>query len=401
MSALVNGISLGSIALTRHLSLGDSFDIPIKYFPKVDLPTCIRVTVADDEICQPVPVESAEDVMRVLGCGDISVRGLTIEAGLLKGTIINRSNGVHHAPAYVKINGLVSRVVNLELPQLLDDGGSASRFAVALKASDMLVSGLSIELYLLGLEYPLAAISFSRDDPASTATHFTEVNEKIRQLQRNMALQFDIMQANIDRQVKILQERVDAFIEYTSSSILDNLADHSRNQASALFKEAMERIKLASSHEATTYEFSTSLKSEQVAIDSPIFIFGWYDLESSADGPFRWMGPAGLIRIPRRSWMLDHVEIAVLQVYGSHEPFLEASLDGETLIPSVERDELNFLVKLSVPAGRSLCGDSLYIESLTTGSPAMDHGSSDDRILSIAVAGITFYYTECNQEVPE
>ena len=73
-------------------------------------------------------------------------------------------------------------------------------------------------------------------------------------------------------------------------------------------------------------------------------------------------------------------------------PALEASFDTLPCLTAVEhRGPHHFTLRITPPGGPAPCR-LLRLQALTGGSPAEDGVSGDDRVLSVAVTGVTFDY---------
>lgn len=390
VTALVEGITVGEISLCRSFVSGDLLDVPIEYFPNVSLPNKIRFALVDEEISSPLVIASGEDVMAMLGQGDIVVENLQLDSSLLRGTILNRINGMLVPNLYIRINGQIVRSAIVDPPRGRDDGGSTSRFAVPIRPSDFAESGLHIDLHVTGIDYPVANFTYVRSDPTLLTKRLIEIDEKVRQLQKSTFLQIEVLRDSLERRLNIQQERIDTFIEYAMSLLVDNLAAETSDKSPAILIESFKELESISHKSQPTVR--VGMTSVALELDSPAFAFGWYDLERSDESSFRWMGQASLIRNPVLSRKITRIETIVSQVYGSHEPMLRATLDDQALLTTLEKRGTTFLVTLSAPEATPLAGESLYIESFVTGCPATDRGANDKRILSVSVTELTIFY---------
>jgi hypothetical protein len=263
--------------------------------------------------------------------------------------------------------------------------------------SDFAETGLSVDFYVTGIDFPLANFTYARGDPTIESRRVIEIDEKVRQLQRSTSLQLEMLSDNFDRRLAVQQERVDAFIEYAIALVMNTVSDPSETLDPSAFVEALRQsgklIREESGRTAIRPPTVYATPSATVALDSQDFAFGWYDLEMNETGYFRWMGQSSLTRNPSVSRPVAKVQLTVNQVYGAHEPMLQASLDDQSLATTLENQQGIFLVTFAVPpSSGQVTGQSLRIESFATGSPAADHGTNDHRILSVSVRDIRFFY---------
>lgn len=395
VTALVHGIAIGARQVASAFSPGDLLEIPAGYFPHVELPTRIRFVLGDDEIAEPLPVTSNDEVMSLVGPGEMSVENLFLEGGLLRGAILNKTNGRHVPEAHIRINGVVVRSVVMEPPRTRDEGGAISRFAVPIRAADFTETGLDIELHVTGIDHPVASYTYQRANPGDLSRQVIEIDEKVRQLRRATELQLQMLKDGFDQRAAAQQERIDTFIEYAMSLMLDNIASRSAIDPAALV-EALRSLR-APSAAGPAAVHSANLPAApvqaEIPLESPDFAFGWYDAEVNEHGRFRWMGQAALIRNPFPTHPVASVVLTVSQVYGAREPTLHASLDDFDLSIETQKENGVFRLRLAPAAGRPpVVGQALRIESFATGCPAVDHGTTDARILSIAIIRAQFFY---------
>jgi hypothetical protein len=388
--AYVEGITAGELTCSQAFAAGDFLDIPIRYFPHVSLPAKMRFVLGEVDIAEPLTIAGLEDVMTLLGHGHIHVGPLSLENSLLRGTIVNTSNSVNAASAFIKINGHVVRSAVVEPARGRDEGGSSARFAVPIRPGDFVESGLSIDLFVMGVDYPVAHFTYLRSDPDTQSRRLIEIDEKLRQMQKSTLLQIEMLRDSLEHRLTVQQERMDTFVEYAMSLIVDKLAGPLEALNPADFLDALRH--LGTSNGSVALPVSMPPSTASLALDAPALSFGWYDVETNGDGDFRWMGQTGLIRNPYTSRPLSRLELTVSQVYGASEPMLRATLDDQELSASVKKNGKVYLVNFTAPADRKLTGESMHLESFVTGCPAVDHGNTDERILSIAVTHVKIYY---------
>jgi hypothetical protein len=398
VTALVQGIEVGGRRVLGHFIPGDLLNVPIDYFPDINLPTEIRFAIDDAEIAAPFAINSSEDVMSILGTGDLRVENFRLDSGLMRGSIINSVNSLQVPNAYIRINGHIVRSAVVEPPRALEEGGSISVFAVPIRLSDFAETGLIVDLHVSGVEHPLANFTYTRSDPVADSRRLIEMDQKIRQLQKSTSLQIEILSDKFDQHLHVQQERIDAFIEYTISLVMSTMSDTSGVPDPAAFITALRQAgdSVRENNQVTTRPTAAAVASPAILpLDSSLFAFGWFDHELHENGNFRWMGQTALIRNPYVSRPVSKVELTINQVYGAHEPMLQAALDDQGLVTILEQRDKLFIVSFAAPeASGAVLGHSLQVESFATGCPAADHGTNDERTLSVAVTGVRFCYAE-------
>jgi hypothetical protein len=231
-----------------------------------------------------------------------------------------------------------------------------------------------------------------------------EIEERIRQMQQSATLQLASVSADFKRRLVRQQERVDAFVEYASSLLFDNLVSRARasgsrdtNAANPPARSQFRQLLLSSNEEVTDSDIAPAqqLSWAEVSLVADEFVFGWYDLENDKSGSFRWMGPVGILLNPEPSRPVARVDVTISQVYGAFEPALGGFLDGEDATVEIVSVRDGFLARFALvePHDPSLLR-ALRIESSVIGCPAQDYDGEDERMLSVAVTKAVFHYFE-------
>lgn len=394
IDVLARGILISSTTAGRVFGPGEFIDLPVRYFPNLPLPVCLRICTGEEEIATPVIVNSNEEIMMLIGHGDIEAENLSLEAGLLRGILVLNSNGVSIPHAFIRINGLVIRSVVVEPPVARDTGGAVCRFAVPIRPADFVESGLSIDLYVNGIDYPLASFAYERADCSGNSKRLINLEEELRRLHKSSITQIEMISANFERRLRIQQERIDAFIDYAISILLDNLTNaFERKSDPVAFVQALTQARQSAVEETAVTAAAEAIRSAELKIESSHLAFGWYDLEHNKRGPFRWMGQTALVNNPYPNLPISKVEFHISRVYGASEPLLRGFANDVELNASTTKRDGDFLVCFTAPAIESgVLAQSLRIESFHAGSPAVEEGTKDNRTLSIAVLKCEFYY---------
>ncbi len=397
---LVWGIRLGSIQVKRKFDAGEHIDLPVSYFPNVQLPAQLRICVGDEEIAPPLVIKSSEDVMALVGQGEVEAENLSLEAGLLRGSLVLRGNAISIPHAYIRLNGVVIRSVVVEPPVPRDSGGAACRFAVSIRPTDFVESGLNIDLHVSGIDYPVANFSYTRGDPSADMQRLLRLEKEVCQLQRSASAQMEILSANFERRLALQQERVDTFIEYVTSLVLDNFANAFDMKSDPLaFLQALTEVRSQTASGQTAQIQSHTIHNAEAKADSNLFAFGWYGLERDDGGPFRWMGQTALVNNPYPNLPISRIDFLITHVYGLAEPMLRATADDVELNVVTAKFDGNYRVTFSLPQGvQEICSQWIRVESFHTGCPATDEGTMDTRILSVAVEKADFHYRQAEAE---
>jgi hypothetical protein len=409
ITAYVRGIPIGSARISGRLKAGEHVDIPIDYFPWVELPAEIRF--ADSSAKLPIPsglkISSPEEALLLVGPGDIAISNVSIEQGILRGHGANLVNGLSRPTMYARINGLVVRPIVTDPPRLLDDGGCSFQFAMQLLPTDIVDSGITIDIYVLGVDAPVSSVTFSRMLVTEQEKRLIELEGKLQEAQQTAALQVASLKTDFDARLARIERRIETFIEYASSFMLDRVAAVAvpTTPGAKPVDDPALRTKLdafrslvatAASPEGARPGPDAGDNYSNLPLHSSMFAFGWYDIERTEEAEFRWMSPRAIVFNPEPNRPVAEVILLVCGVYRAAAPSLKASLDARTARVRVEADGAGrFRVHLRPPKGeRSVPLQALRLESLTSGNPHRDEGSSDDREISMAVAGLAFIYAD-------
>jgi hypothetical protein len=220
------------------------------------------------------------------------------------------------------------------------------------------------------------------------------LEEETRQLQRSISTQIEMLNANFQRRLTLQQERLDAFIEYATSIILDHFANAFEMRSDPLtFLQGLSEARSQTVNGEAVQIQVRSIHNAEARVDSNLFTFGWYDLERNENGPFRWMGQTALINNPYPNLPISHVDFLITQVYGSAEPLLRATADDVEFNVTTAKFGGHYLITFSLPQGtQEIYAQSIRVESFHSGCPATDEGTTDTRVLSVAAEKVDFHY---------
>jgi hypothetical protein len=409
ITAYVRGIPIGSARVSGRLKPGEHVDIPIDYLPWVELPAEIRF--ADSSARLPIPgglkISSPEEALLLVGPGDIAISNVSVEQGMLRGSGSNLINGLSRPTMYARINGLVVRPIVTDPPRLLDDGGCSFQFAMQLLPTDLVDSGITIDIHVLGVDAPVSSVTFSRMLVTEQEKRLIELEGRLQETQQTAALQVASLKTDFDARLARIERRIETFIEYASSFMLDRVAavtvpttPGAKAVDDVAIKAKMDAFRSLVSTASTPEDSSVSTQAgdnySNLPLHSSMFAFGWYDIERTEEAEFRWMSPRAIVFNPEPNRLVSEVILLVAGLYRTSAPSLKASFDARAARAKVEADgQGRFRIHLRPPKGeRSVPLQALRLESLTSGNPHRDEGSADDREISMAIAGLAFVYSD-------
>ncbi|SDC51208.1 hypothetical protein [Belnapia rosea] len=384
------GIEVGRAVPTGPVEAEAVLDIPVTRLPCVPLPALLRIAAAPEgpELADSWPVATAAEALALLGPTRPRIEDLRLEHGMLRGTGIDRVNGLLQPALHAIINGSTARAVQADPPVPLAEGGCAFRFALALEAADLNGSGLAVTLQAMGSRAILARFALGPSLPGTE--RLAELEERLLRLEQAGDAARLAGQAVLDRQLRLQQERIDAFIDAAATLLLDRLAG---DEAPAT---ALRRLIAAASPETEEVAETAPAEGAEAVLNprDPGFDLGWHGPEEDEAGPFRWMTLQGLLRNPAPLRPVAAALVEIGHLYGAPAPVLEASFDGAPCLVEVERrGPHHFSLRITPPGGPMPCR-LLRLHSRAGGSPLEDGVSGDERVLSVAVTGAAFAYAE-------
>ncbi|MFC7688941.1 hypothetical protein ACFQY5_04140 [Paeniroseomonas aquatica] len=390
LQAWCRGIEVGRLPLAGVLAAGDILELPVTRLPCVPLPASLQIAAAaaGPELAAPWPIASPEAALALLGPGAPVLEDLRLESGMLRGTGIERRNGLVRPVLHAILNGSAVRAVQVERPVPLAEGGCAFRFAMALEPADLNGGGLDIALHAPGTEAPLARFAWAPALPG--AEPLAALEARVLRLEQAGQTTLAGLQAMLDRRLEQQQDRIDAFIEAAASLLLDRLLLEGPEETAGAALRAL----IAGAVSPPPAPPPVAGGEAMLAPSDAGFDLGWHAAEEDAEGGFRWMSLQGLVRNPAPMRPVDWVEVAVGHLYGAPAPALEASFDAKPCLVEVSPEgPHHYRLRITPPGGAAPC-QVLRLQALAGGSPAEDGVSGDDRLLSIAVTGIVFAYAD-------
>jgi hypothetical protein len=318
------------------------------------------------------------------------VEDMRLDHGVLRGTGREARNGLLDPVLYARINGAGARIVAVDPPIALPEGGCAFRFALPIQPADLTESGLSIALMLVGQDAPVGSFVWTRSGIGDAERRLAELEGRIRQIEEESAAAQQTLQATLQRQLALQQDRIDAFVAAAATLLLDRLAAVPGREPDAL------RALLETAGPVRAGDPVLDLTARQLELPPEALQFGtgWHREEAYPDGSFRWMGAHGLLLNPAPERPVASVTLDICHLYRAAAPALTAQFDEAAAeIAASARGDGAFAVRLIPPAGPQPLR-LLRIASLIGGSPAEDGVSGDRRQLSFAVSRVVFEYAD-------
>ena len=390
LRAWCRGIEVGSLPLPGPLEAGMVVTLPVARLPCVPLPALLRIALEAEgpELAEPWPLASAAGAAALLGPARPRVEDLRLDYGMLRGTGLERINGLLQPALHAVINGSTARAVQVEPPVPLAEGGCAFRFALALEPADLTGNGLEVTLHQIGSRAVLARFALGPSLPGTE--RMAELEARLLRLEQAAESAQQAAQDRLERQLRLQQERIDAFIDASATLLLDRLVGEEAPAA------ALRRLVAAASPEPAEPEPAPALGGAEATLGprDPAFDLGWHGVEEDGEAVFRWMTLQGVLRNPVPARPVAAVVLRVGHLYGAPAPLLEAGFDGTPCLVETERlGPHHFSIRILPPAGPTPCR-LLRLQSRAGGSPREDGVSGDERVLSVAVTGAAFHYAE-------
>lgn len=398
--ALCRGIEVGRRPLPVPLAAGAEIELPIARIPRIELPAELRFaeTPEGPDLAPPWPLPNAAAALALLGPpAPPAIEGLRLEGGVLRGLATERANGLIEPVMYARINAAGARGVIIEQPWPLPEGGCAFRFSLALEAGDLMESGLSIALHLVGLEAPVARFAWTRSLPEDPAPRIAELEARVERLEGGAPASAAMLAETARRHVALLAERSDAFIETAAALLLDRLGGTGSAPGVAGEDPRLAALRRLIADAAATPPPAEALllgTRAEIPPGAGNLAVGWHAPEEDQGGAFRWMADAALVVNPEPHRRVASVTIGVRHLYGADAPRLTGSFDGLPARVDVARGEDgHFSIRLEPEGGGGAVPcQGLRLASDHAGVPLRDGRNPDQRMLSVAVSGVVFEY---------
>jgi hypothetical protein len=409
--AYVAGIRIGSSPIEGTFEPGDIIEYPVTYLPWVELPAEIRFVSerSGEEVCDPLRLSSHYEAVALVGVGEAVVQTVAIDQGMIRGLVINRVNGLIRPQMFARINGVVPRTITVEQPRLLDDGGASFQFSAQLHPADLGENGLTAEIFLLGRDTPLTTVAFRRADVDDLTKRIVEFEARLAQMGQSNMVRFKAMDQELSERVDVLQQRIDAFIEYAASFMFDRVAAREVQAtpgAEPLQPALREKVDafLALVHGGGRTARPSDEREVALPLASTAFSFGWHEVEQVEDCLVRWMSDHGVLFNPHPERVVEEVRLTLAAAQGTTQPVLRAAFDQRPAVLRLDPGGAAGMASAVIlwPKGR----EASTVEAVSLASmlhlPAVgDAGGRPARTQSIAVSSVTFVYAVARSQQPK
>lgn len=132
-------------------------------------------------------------------------------------------------------------------------------------------------------------------------------------------------------------------------------------------------------------------------LDSVLFGAGWHNVENEGGESFRWMGKDSVLFSPKPGLSCISINLNVSAVYGAHEPMVDCYLEDEKADVMLRPQRIGFLVQIRPRDRRTSKFKKLRISSRASGCPLQDERGSDERVLSLNLAGVSITYEQLDE----
>jgi hypothetical protein len=400
--ALVNGIEIGRCDHVGNVNRGDRAEIACSYFPNVPLPAQIRFAGGNGEsdIAPALSIRNVAEIELLVGPGHLEDTDLIVRNGAIEGSGINRINGLGRPHLVGRVNGHLLREVRIDAPRRRDEGGATLTFSLAIDPSDFTDSGASYEILALPDLTIIARVSFPRGDNDSLAAAINKAEAAVATIAKRLDLELARASEMAQRNTEQQREMLDSVVEYVVALVYDALAKSSPDETGSRVEAegALKTYRELMANIAGGKTVSDRLDFGVARPDSSYFADGWSWLEQDSKGfDFRWMGLGGAVFNPNPQRPVEEISVAIGVTYQHRTPVLTAMLDDEPADTELISSPNGPPYSLKIRSRRRPKAHPVHVVRLTSataGRPSEEEeGNPDNRILSIAVTGITFYYS--------
>ncbi|WP_342362803.1 hypothetical protein [Terrarubrum flagellatum] len=399
--AYVSGIRIGVNRVEGEFEPGDIIEYPISYLPWVDLPADVRFVSerTGREVADPFRIATHDDAVALVGVGEAVVQNVVIAQGMIRGLVINRVNGLLRPQMFARINGVVPRVITVEQPKLLDDGGASFQFSAQLHPADLGDNGLTAEIFLLGQDRPLTSVAYRRADIDDLTKRIVEFEARLAQMSQSTTHRLKAANHEVKQRLDMMQQRIDAFIEYAASFMFDRIAATEVASLPGAPPLSTEQRKKVDAFLSIVRDGGKAAETPQqsaevaAALESALFSFGWREVEQDNGVAVRWMTDNAVVFNPHPDRPIAEVRIALLTGGGS-QPSLRAAFDGAQASCAFERSKRKgggWRLNITPAAGEPVACKALSIANLAANA-SLNGDAQRKRANAVAVCELTFVY---------
>lgn len=389
IAAYLDGHELARLPLEGPVKPGQELELTLRRLPRAELPGAIRFATADGatEIAPPLALASGAAAAQLFGPGLWSAEEVRVELGVLRGLLRNDSNALAEPVAFARINGVATRPLLLGRPVVPNDGMAIWPFELPLKPEDLMEAGIALTVHVAGQVAPLASLAWGRAWAGEEAARLVAMEARMAELERVTEARLAQLQAERVQLVQAQQARLDAFLEAAGALLLDRATEGAEAGLAALRAVSAEADRRAAELSPPPREAPHLL----LPLDSPAFRAGWHLPERDDKAAFRWMAASGVVDNPAPERLVGAVEVETVYLWRAEAPDVAARLDGTGLaVALLPAEPGRFRLRLTPP--QPMLAERFLLDSRTSGSPAQDGVSADDRVLSLAVTSLVFEY---------
>jgi hypothetical protein len=402
--AYVCGIRIGVNRIEGDFEPGDIIEYPIPYLPWVDLPADVRFVSENTgkEIAEAFRITTHDEAIALVGMGEAVIQNVVIDQGMIRGVVVNRVNGLLRPQMFARINGVIPRVIAVDQPRLLDDGGASFQFSAQLTPADLGENGLTAEIFLLGQDTPLTSISYRRADIDDLTKRIVEFEARLAQVSQSTTLRFNSMNNELKQSLDVMRQRIDAFIEYAASFMFDRIATTevpALPDAAPLSPELRKKVDsfLATVNDAESIQERRGKRADPtvtVPLRSSLFSFGWLDVEEDNGVPYRRMSDIAVVLNPHPDRPIANVQMTLVGPDGSGQPSLRAAFDGAPAVCTVERGKRKSggcrILIAPAEEGQPKTSRALSLANMLTSGSVRD---ARPKLGLVAISELTFAYS--------
>jgi hypothetical protein len=215
-----------------------------------------------------------------------------------------------------------------------------------LNPADLGENGLTAEIFLLGQDTPLTSVSYRRADIDDLTKRIVGFEARLAQVTQSTTVRFNAMNNEVKQRLDVMQQRIDAFIEYAASFMFDRMAASEVPTvagATPLSPELRAKVDAFLSTIRGTENGPSPRNGEEativVPLESKIFSFGWNDVEEKNGIRLRSMSDIAVTLNPFPDRPVAEILMTLAAPDDAAQPSLRAAFDGAPAICTVERDK--------------------------------------------------------------
>jgi hypothetical protein len=407
LRALVAGITIGTAVVPGRpgsrpgLRAGATLDLACDHYPGLPLPAEIRFARddSDEDTAPPLMLARPDQVLALVGPGQLEQVQLTLVDGVLRGLAVNPVNALIRPHLICRVNGTLLRDVTVDSIANRPGRGAMITFSVRAEMTDFSASGASYEILSLPDLAVVTSLALTPPLPGDgQSRRMATIETELAQISRRITMEAEGARATLERHVGEQQALLTGFADYMLALIYDRL-----NPGAALPPDAGVEADpaLAAFRQMLAGPGDRAAPPPASVVHLPTETLlrhgGWYPAEIAENGDsFSWMSNLAEFRNPHPD---TPVTLMSMQVLGhlSPEVFpITALFDGEAARVEVISDIQGNPLRLNLhPAqGRAKPVHLVQLIAARALSPRDLGGAEDDRLLSVAVAGVAVHFGE-------